>query len=54
MRNYALYVVVGSNGFPHRTSIIVATIDNMHIRRKYELDIYTRKSQRHGSTLAAK
>ena len=31
--------VVDSDGFPLCATIIVATIDNMHIRRKYELDI---------------
>ena len=46
--------VVDSDGFPLCATIIVATIDNMHIRRKYELDIYTRKSQEHCSTLVAK
>ena len=46
--------VVNSDGFPLCATIIVATIDNMHIRRKYELDIYTRKSQEHCSTLVAK
>ena len=46
--------VVNSDDFLLYATIIVATIDNMHIRRKYELDIYTRKSRQHCYTLVAK